>query len=198
MVKLEEGKYYRARDGRKVGPLVMRPSYSLCGAEGWGYSLDSYWYTDKDYSGRTQRFQESNEDLVAEWVEETTMDIYSLEKPFGWLYEATKEALKDHYYDGGKLEIYTADGWVTRSKGDGWSVGWYKALIHRAVKKPEVVEVTVHVGPNPTPMGAPWLFGMGGKTVVDTHKITFNLVDGVPDCNSIKMVALSDQSKPSF
>lgn len=33
------------------------------------------------------------------------------------------------------------------------------------------------------------------KQDTDTHKITFNTVDGVPDCNSIKMVDLSDQSK---
>jgi hypothetical protein len=193
MVKLEEGKYYRTRDGRKVGPLVMHPNYSLCGAEGWGYSVDSYWYTDKEYAGRTQKSQENEEDLVAEWVEETTMDIYSLEKPLGMYPYEIRDALYAHTESGGKVQSWGGWGWALCEEP-----AFNPNLTYRAVKKPEVIEVTVHVGPNPTPMGAPWLFGMGGKTVVDTHKITFNLVEGVPDCNSIKMVALSDQSKPSF
>lgn len=184
-MKLEEGKYYRTRDGRKVGPLVMHPSYFVCGAEGWGYSMDSYWYTDKEYAGRTEKLQENDEDLVSEWVEETTMDIYSLEKPFGWLDEATQQALKDHYNSGGKLEIYAADGWVTRSKGDGCLVGWYKALVHRAVKKPEVTEKTLYG--NKDSFWYNWYDDDQGDP---THKIAFNIVDGVPDCNSIRMEKL--------
>lgn len=181
MLKLEEGKYYRTRDGRKVGPMQFYGAgYQLlfCCVNG----LERFWREcGKHHFGCDEI------DLVAEWAEATSMDIYSLDKPFGWLDEATQKALKDHYYDGGKLEIYTADGWVTRSKGDGCGVGWYKALIHRAVKKPEVVEVVMWGVADENRWG---FDNLDEPAEGDTHKITFNIVDGVPDCNSIRMEKL--------
>lgn len=190
MVKLEEGKYYRTRDGRKVGPLVMHPNYSLCGAEGWSYSMDSYWYTDKEYAGRTQKSQENEEDLVAEWVEETTMDIYSLEKPLGMYPYEIRDALYAHTESGGKVQSWGGWGWALCEEP-----AFNPNLTYRAVKKPEVIEVVMYTK---SPTASYWGHTADPDPVGRTHKITFNLVDGVPDCNSIKMVALSDQSKPSF
>jgi hypothetical protein len=187
MVKLEEGKYYRTRDGRKVGPMGSYNTELLIGkVEGWSCKRLFVGASGLHYSNMEEL------DLVSEWVEETTMDIYSLDKPLGWLDEATQQALKDHYYDGGKVEIYTAEGWVTRSKEDGWGIGWYKALIHRAVRKSKVVEVVRYDGVNPLgyhPGFNAFLMGWTPSRE-DTHKITFNIVDGVPDCNSIKMEKL--------
>jgi hypothetical protein len=181
MVKLEEGKYYRTRDGRKAGPLYLTHGNTCMRGFVEGQpNLLRVWNLRGEHF-----FNQTEIDLVAEWVEETTMDIYSLEKPLGMYPKEVLEALVGHVKSGGKVQAWGGWGWAFCEKP-----AFILDLTYRAVKKPEVVEVTVHVGPNPTPMGAPWLFGMGGKTVVDTHKITFNLVDGVPDCNSIKMEKL--------
>ena len=56
--------------------------------------------------------------------------------------------------------------------------------VRKAKPKPVVKEVVI--------FGAPtfdWCFSTY-KRKEDTHKITFNLVDGEPDCNSIKMIKL--------
>lgn len=59
-LKIEAGKYYRTREGRKVGPMESEGFY-------WGASevKDSY-YND----GRQWRSYESPLDLIAEWVDE--------------------------------------------------------------------------------------------------------------------------------
>lgn len=82
----------------------------------------------------------------------------------------------------------------------GWedclSVVIHNNEFYRVKPKPVVKEVVFYgmaskhqeEGLNPFPIGFT-------RVSTDTHKITFNLVDGDPDCNSIKMVALSYQSK---
>jgi hypothetical protein len=35
--------------------------------------------------------------------------------------------------------------------------------------------------------GNEWVFGSGPQTTSDTHRITFDLIDGKPDCDSVKM-----------
>jgi hypothetical protein len=183
MVKLEEGKYYRTRDGRKVGPMQFYGAgYQLlfCCVNG----LERFWREcGKHHFGCDEI------DLVAEWVEETTMDIYSLEKPLGMYPQEIRDALYAYDKSGGKVQAWGGWGWAFCEKP-----AFSLANTYRAVKKPEVVEAVIfgHV------VSGKYFTGSSIEHSFDTHKITFNLVDGVPDCNSIKMVALSDQSKPSF
>ena len=77
-LKIEAGKFYRTRDGRKVGPMNVPPSWG-----GWIRSiyadcLKDYadcLEEDGDYEGWTESgsygFQEPNDplDLIAEWTE---------------------------------------------------------------------------------------------------------------------------------
>ncbi|WP_421565713.1 ribosomal protein L7/L12 [Ochrobactrum sp. EDr1-4] len=58
--KIEAGKYYRTRDGRKVGPVRSEGLY-------WGApEVNDSYYDD----GRQWRTYESHHDLIAEWVDE--------------------------------------------------------------------------------------------------------------------------------
>jgi hypothetical protein len=62
-LKIEAGKYYRTRDGRKVGPMrqdkkVWSDGVWTDGIQGW-YEDGSYWTTRKTY-----------QDLIAEWTDE--------------------------------------------------------------------------------------------------------------------------------
>lgn len=63
-LKLEAGKFYRTRNGKRVGPLIAGRRPGLFGAQ--GYSLTSEWYDD----GRRSRQEETDLDIIAEWVEE--------------------------------------------------------------------------------------------------------------------------------
>jgi hypothetical protein len=62
-MRIEEGKYYRTRDGRKVGPMVG--GYFHEGRSFFSYDdVCSYWGDGIEY-----RTEESGNDLVALWTE---------------------------------------------------------------------------------------------------------------------------------
>lgn len=71
--KLESGKFYRTRDGRKVGPIAWSSKGNLL-ATAPGFS-DSYWYTQHNpfYNGSYANItivSETEDDLVEEWVDD--------------------------------------------------------------------------------------------------------------------------------
>lgn len=73
----------------------------------------------------------------------------------------------------------------------GWedclSVVIHENECYRVKPEPVVKEVVINGGAT----AGVWGFdSILSPCVEDTHKITFNLVDGVPDCNSIKMIKL--------
>lgn len=74
-IKVEEGKYYRTRDGRKVGPMAFSDgSKDFAGAPGFG---EGNWYTQhsRHFKGEyinVSIFGEQDDDLVAEWVDSTS------------------------------------------------------------------------------------------------------------------------------
>ena len=104
-MKIEAGKFYRTRDGRKVGPM------RLVGGSRWPWegheANEAVWtYTD---NGRQSAFAaiESKKEHIAEWSE--PMDLTAITTPFGLLDDATREALKSH---GGPYEIWSRNGWI--------------------------------------------------------------------------------------
>ena len=59
-MRLEDGKYYRTRDGRKVGPMKHY------GMGDWFFECDgNLWFND----GGFEWDRESKNDIVAEWVD---------------------------------------------------------------------------------------------------------------------------------
>lgn len=61
-LKLEAGKYYRTRDGRKVGPMEFHSDVGLIEKLGDG----RIWSTNGEFVGSPER----DVDLIAEWVDE--------------------------------------------------------------------------------------------------------------------------------
>ena len=73
MVKLEVGKYYKRRDGRKVGPMVSNTSEQyenthpfMC-PSGYTYKVDGGYYLIADSEGPL--------DIIAEWTDEPASPV---------------------------------------------------------------------------------------------------------------------------
>jgi hypothetical protein len=58
-MNIEEGKFYRTRDGRKVGPMSIKSPRLV-----WVNGIEGDWYK-KD--GRRSSFTEQEDDLIKEW-----------------------------------------------------------------------------------------------------------------------------------
>lgn len=69
-MKLEAGKYYRTRDGRKAGPLKYCPYEDVLMGMVEGNNQDRLWLV----GGGKHKYYEDGIDLVEEWKEGTTMD----------------------------------------------------------------------------------------------------------------------------
>ena len=70
-MKIEEGKYYRTRDGRKVGPVEWS-KYGKQFATAPGFAGDQ-WYTQwnvhSGFTGRSSINGEFQDDLIDEWTD---------------------------------------------------------------------------------------------------------------------------------
>lgn len=115
--------------------------------------------------------------VTEETKETTSMDIYNITTPFGLLDKATQEALKAHKKD---FEYYLFGCWRT-IRNPSFSLD----TVYRAVKAPVVETINLYG----VAKGVAFCDGERRRSF-DTHKITFNIVEGVPDCNSIKMEEL--------
>lgn len=72
-MKIEVGKYYRTRDGRKVGPIGYNPNITNYGKF---FSGETFW----DEFGRLyQATKETDHDLIAEWTEPETGTLAELD-----------------------------------------------------------------------------------------------------------------------
>lgn len=90
---IEAGKFYRTRDGRKVGPMrhSNRASFEEgANGESYPYYADGYTYTDAGRCHWNPK-EDHRSDLVAEWVDEpavaptaTTNEVAAPESKFGF------------------------------------------------------------------------------------------------------------------
>jgi hypothetical protein len=128
-MRLEYGKYYRTRDGRKIGP--MRNIKGDFYEKGKSKGTDPEWKSDgthKPSLGMTEV-----DDLISEWVDQEEWTIFNNKIPFGLLEEGQQQKLKE--WDGPYM-------YHSRMKGDwhtvsGTGPGWYHEEVYRAVSKPE-------------------------------------------------------------
>lgn len=63
-LKIEAGKFYRTRDGRKVGPMVQQDGYLY--HEGWHYNASG----ECCYRGRSGDCVQEDREIIAEWIDE--------------------------------------------------------------------------------------------------------------------------------
>jgi hypothetical protein len=147
-MKIEAGKYYRTRDGQKVGPMIDRcpKPHELTR---WKDKKGTCWHED----GRHLTAMGTPElDLIAEWTD--APDLTAITTPFGLLDDATREALKAH---GGPYQVYGPDGnWTS------WPPGWHVNCVYR-------------VKPSPPKPREWWV--SGGNCIWDTYTEAYNACD---------------------
>ena len=106
-LKIEAGKFYRTRDGRKVGPMQRRDDQDY-----FPFDINSHVHPH-DGDIQRQLWQEDGTGdeglhIIAEWTDTPAIDLTAITTPFGLLDEATQAALKAH---GGPYEAYFYRGW---------------------------------------------------------------------------------------
>lgn len=160
-LQIEAGKYYRTRDGRKVGPMVcvIGPDY--------GFDTDDRqeggfrWYND----GRTCSAHKTPRDIIAEWRDDHATadaasaansatvstpahiithegriyDLTALETPFGLLPPPVQRALREWPHG---LEIYNCDATGKRGAWFDMPVKVWDWHTVRAKPAPDEVRVT--------------------------------------------------------
>jgi hypothetical protein len=146
-IKIEEGKYYLDRKGRKIGPIQR---VNIAGPIPYPFKANTYTYAE---SGEHSLSATNALDLIEEWVDEPQ-----------WVDGHAETAA---YTLGNDLEMRRING--------VWE--------HRILKRKPVVE----------PVFLYWNKGghaMTYRSALHTHRITFDLVDGVPDLSTLKGVEL--------
>lgn len=174
-MKIEKGKFYRTRDGRKVGPMT---GDEFKWVEGFDDTGDKEWYNN----GANRAFgMTSADDLVEEWTDESEKL-----KAWGEMTDAEKGALLLAQYEGKEIECFqkTLNVWAAVN----YPV-FNSEIAYRV--KPEPKRKTVVLNGRRYPNGQ-WVFGEGIKQV--THRIVFEVFDGEPDCNSNRMEKLREIS----
>lgn len=103
----------------------------------------------------------------------STVDLTAIEKPLGLLSEGVKAALLNCKLT---YQYFSNKGW-----NESDNPIWTRSIAYRVKPQPKIETVTIRAND----------LSFGFQTVaVQGHEITFNLIDGVPDCNSIKMEKL--------
>jgi|GEM_PF-4227049 len=151
-LQIEAGKYYRTRDGRKVGPMQES------GCDEWPWIVEvgdgRCWHNDGSEVAHTK-----SGDLIAEWQDEhpahiiahegRDYDLTALESPFGLLPGPVQEALQAWPH-----------GWVHYCGSQGWqSLPHYTRIraprVYRAVPAPTETRVQCYRGES-HPAGIKW------------------------------------------
>jgi hypothetical protein len=159
-MKIEAGKYYRTRDGRKVGPM-SKDGFNGDGFP-WMYELGAGWWSDTGQ--RLSEKSRETQDLIAEWTD--AVDLTNITTPFGLLPKETQDALKAH---GGPYQIWGGNDWL-----DGSPYWWAGTTTYR-VKPQPTTDTVVLYGQN---LGKEWFF-CSNKDPRDHTKITLIFKDGV-------------------
>ncbi len=123
-MKIEAGKYYRTRDGRKGRPMLRARDE----AYGWNVGDVTYgrWADSGEDGYALPSSKQAADDLIAEWSE--PVDLTAITTPLGLLDEATREALIAH---GGPYEKYVEQGWEEIT----WPA-WNSSTVYRVKQQP--------------------------------------------------------------
>lgn len=114
-MKIEVGKYYRTRDGRKEGPIGYNPNITNYGKF---FSGETFW----DEFGRLyQATKETDHDLIAEWTEDETGTLAELDVKPGDVVELVRGI--SNMYNGHTYTIQQ-DGKILDNNGSGQYYGF--------------------------------------------------------------------------
>ncbi|MBX5010853.1 hypothetical protein HJB67_12900 [Rhizobium lentis] len=121
---IEAGKFYKTRDGRKVGPAFIRDNIATFGElNNWASAV---WADDGRHSERSDKTSKLNNDIIAEWVDEPA------EQPAVAVAASNDNAVPAKFKVGDKIRHKSLGhtGHVTKIVGDDhaevfWTnVGW--------------------------------------------------------------------------
>ena len=159
-MQIEEGKFYKDRDGEKVGPMGVRPNYE--GPYKW---RDEWGISYRDDGGFLD--VPSDADLIEEWEEPATLPP-ATEADEGW-----------GPWNEGRLHfptLTTAYDYREECINGVWR--WQSRP-----RKPVVKKFVKYLAPKPY-----FKYEIHNTIGTDaTHKISFDTIDEVIDCSSIKM-----------
>lgn len=166
-MKIEQGKFYRTRDGRKVGLLYP----SILDDFAWQDRKGNWWTKSGHHNLDGPDSNNPDLDIVEEWVE--TPKTWSEMTP------EEKGALLLARHEGKEIQFY--------AKNSSWtdlyqSFNWFHGTAYRV--KPEPKRETVQIY-GPVYSNDQCVFGSSCREY--THRITFDLIDGKPVCDSIRM-----------
>lgn len=170
-MKIEAGKFYRTRDGRKVGPIRFDSKASR-GQEfdqrskgedrDLGVGLwDANGYCDED----------DQADLIAEWTDPIVSRAEpDTPKTWGEMSDAEKGALLLAHQEGAEIEMHLGGKWLCLDPQ------WAECRGYR-IKPPSPIRETVTL----MGQGEGGGFGFSGVPETgDTHQITFTTIGGDP------------------
>jgi hypothetical protein len=170
-MKIEDGKEYRTRGGWKA----------LCWQDDNGVFAAIHFDKRESVEHRADgscHIRGDDYDIVAEWSDDTDG-----ESPKLWrdMTDAEKGALLLAHYEGKVIDVWHAD---TGSFGRPLNPALPFRAWHAYRVRPEPKRETVTL----------WWEGgcIGSREYYDdaTHRITFDRIDGEPDCDSVKMERL--------
>jgi len=178
MIKLKEDKYYRTADGRKVGPVRIKETWLPTKWAVWSDGENAY-----EVVGLLAEDALSTE-IISEWVDHYHVVDRSEFSPKLWrdMTPEEKGALLLAEHEGKVIEVWNVEGWWTDVVPY-----WFDDCAYRV--RPEPVRETVTLYGEQSYSGY-WGFDSGSEP--GEYRITFDLVDGEPDCTSIKMERIDD------
>ena len=171
---IREGDYGRTRDGRKVGPMALGQDAGSTSYRWTDNPSGKGRWDDRGEDGGGFVSQVSAYDIIAAWRDEPA-------EPKLWrdMTPEEKGALLLANHEGRTIER-----WVDESLG--WKIvppQWRREHAYRVRPEPKRETVALYFGE--LKQGA-----LLRKVRTDTHRITFDLIDGQPDFSSIRMEKL--------
>jgi len=175
-LQVEVGKYYRTRDGRKVGPMELELDGDFMANHPDRHGFTVSWQPN----GKRYKC-DPNIDLIAEWTDTP--------KTWGEMTDAEKGALLLAYHEGKVIEWKgDHEESFSRSSGrEGFKPIWCDRVCYRIKPEPVVEEVVLYGSYD----NGQWVFGPFNDGIHSVAQ-TFTTTDGKPDCDSITMERIND------
>lgn len=167
-MKIEEGKFYRTRDGRKVGPMREDSEGDFDVQEHEDMDLLVQLWR-KDGKVWNEKGGESDHYLIAEWTDEPDTP-----KTWGEMTDAEQRDVSHAAMKGKTIELDAGSfGWAE------WDGETPLCLVHHPIRiKPEPKRETVTID-LASASGGKW-YQPGSPGSPETHRITFDTIDGKP------------------
>lgn len=194
-VIIESGKYYRNRSGDKVGPAQWTG-----GEYPWNIPWNMGEYGKGDYfhyeDGRSC-LGHKGDDIVGLWYGADDIVVNQKEpameyKTWGDMTPEEKGRLLLAHHEGTTIESKTRYG---DSKWEAVvAPGWYADQYYRVKPEPKVETVEIEGAC----FNGAWRMSQTGFYGDHSHKITFDTIDGEPDCSSVKMEKITKDDDCPF